>query len=127
MNSLSDWFWWLLGFYFMLIYFMMLFRIIGDIFRSDDMGGGAKAGWLIFLIFVPILAMLFYVITRGSDLAKRDAAQYEQARVAQEDYIRSVTGSSSGSASEIAKAHELLQSGAITQQEFDSLKANALN
>lgn len=128
MNTLADWLWWLLAFYFILIYFLMLFRIIGDIFRSDDLGGWGKAGWLIFLIFVPILAMLIYVVTRGKDLGRRDMAQYEQARAAQDDYIRSVAGSASSSsaATEIAKAHELLQSGAITQQEFDALKANAL-
>ena len=126
MNTLADWLWWLLAFYFIMIYFMMLFRIIFDIFRSDDLGGWGKAGWLVFLIFVPIVAMLIYVITRGKDLGKRDAAQYEAARRSQDDYIRSVASTSSGPATEIAKAHELLQSGAITQQEFDSLKASAL-
>jgi len=126
MNTLSDWLWWLLAFYFIMIYFMMLFRIIVDIFRRDDVNGWGKAGWLIFLIVVPIIAMLVYVIAHGKDIGKRDAAQYQEARAAQDDYIRSVAGTSSGAASEIAKADELLKSGVITQQEFDSLKANAL-
>jgi len=126
MNSLADWLWWLLAFYFIMIYFMMLFRIIVDIFRRDDVSGWGKAGWLIFLIFVPIVAMLVYVISHGKDIGKRDAAQYQEARAAQDDYIRSVAGTSSGAATEIAKANELLQSGAITQQEFETLKASAL-
>jgi hypothetical protein len=128
MNSLADWLWWLLAVYFVFIYLMMLFRIIADIFRSQDMGGLAKAGWLIFLIFIPILAMLIYVIARGQNMAERDMAQYQQARSAQDDYIRSVAGSSaSGSAAtEIAQANELLKSGALTQPEFDALKAKAL-
>lgn len=128
MDSLADWLWWLLAVYFVIIYITMLFRIIADIFRSEDMGGLGKAGWLIFLIFVPILAMLIYVIARGQNMAKRDIAQYQQARAAQDDYIRSVAGSStSGSAAaEIAQANDLLTAGAITPAEFDALKAKAL-
>src|SRR4051812_27365939 len=126
MNSLADWLWWLLAFYFIMIYFMMLFRIIVDIFRRDDVSGWGKAGWLIFLIFVPIVAMLVYVVSHGKDIGKRDAAQYQEARAAQDDYIRSVAGTSSGAATEIAKANDLLKSGAITQQEFETLKASAL-
>ena len=127
MNSLADWLWWLLAVYFIFIYFMMLFRIIGDIFRNHDMGGWGKAGWLIFLIFVPILAMLIYVIANGKDMAQRDMAQYKSAQAAQADYIRSVASSSTSSAaSEIQKAQDLLTAGAITQTEFDALKAKAL-
>lgn len=127
MNSLADWLWWLLAVYFIFIYFMMLFRIIGDIFRNHDMGGWGKAGWLIFLIFVPILAMLIYVIANGKDMAQRDMAQYQSAQAAQADYIRSVAGSgTSSAASEIQKAQDLLTAGAISQEEFDALKAKAL-
>lgn len=128
MNSLADWLWWLLAVYFVFIYLMMLFRIVGDIFRSQDMGGWGKAGWILFLIFVPILAMLIYVIARGQKMAERDMAQYQQARAAQDDYIRSVAGSSSSgsAATEIAAANDLLKSGAITQAEFEALKAKAL-
>jgi hypothetical protein len=128
MNSLADWLWWLLAVYFVFIYLMMLFRIVGDIFRSQDMGGWGKAGWMVFLIFVPILAMLIYVIVRGQTMAERDMAHYQQARAAQDDYIRTVAGSSgSGSAAtEIATANDLLKSGAITQTEFEAIKAKAL-
>jgi hypothetical protein len=127
MNSLADWLWWLLAVYFIFIYFMMLFRIIGDIFRNHDMGGWGKAGWLVFLIFVPILAMLIYVIANGKNMAQRDMAQHQSAQAAQADYIRSVASSSTSSAaSEIQKAQDLLTAGAITQAEFDALKAKAL-
>ena len=123
--TLTDFLWWTLAVFFMVIYFMMLFRIIIDLFRSDDIGGWAKAGWLIFLFVFTFLAMLIYVIARGKGMAERDMAQYQQARSAQDDYIRSVTQSSDPSA-QIKQAHDLLQSGAITQAEFDALKAKAL-
>ncbi len=123
--TLTDFLWWTLAVFFMVIYFMMLFRIIVDIFRSEDMGGWGKAGWLIFLLFFPLLAMLIYVIARGKGMATRDMAQYQQVRSAQDDYIRSVTQSADPSA-QIKQAHDLLQSGAITQAEFDALKAKAL-
>jgi hypothetical protein len=123
--TLTDFLWWTLAVFFMVIYFMMLFRIIVDIFRSGDMGGWGKAGWLIFLLFFPLLAMLIYVIARGSGMAERDMAQYQQVRSAQDDYIRSVAQSSDPSA-QIKQAHDLLQSGAITQAEFDALKSKAL-
>jgi hypothetical protein len=96
--------------------------------RNHDIAGWGKAGRLIFLIVVPILAMLIYVIANGKDMAQRDMAQYQSAQAAQADYIRSVAGSggSSSALSEIPKAQELLQAGAITQAEFDALKAKAL-
>lgn len=123
--TLTDFLWWTLAVFFMVIYFMMLFRIIVDIFRSSDMGGWAKAGWLILLLFFPLLAMLIYVIARGKGMAERDMGQYQQVRSEQDQYIRSVAQSADPSA-QIKQAHGLLQSGALTQAEFDSLKAKAL-
>ena len=69
MNSLADWLWWLLAVFFVVVYFMMLFRIIVDVFRNHDSSGWAKAGWLIFLLFLPLLAMLIYVIANGKGMA----------------------------------------------------------
>jgi hypothetical protein len=123
--TLTDFLWWTLAVFFMVIYFMMLFRIIVDIFRSQDMGGWGKAGWLVFLLFFPLLAMLIYVIARGKGMAERDMAQYRQVRSAQDEYIRSVASAADPSA-QIKQAHDLLQSGAISQAEFDALKAKAL-
>ncbi|MFN8156346.1 MAG: SHOCT domain-containing protein [Candidatus Nanopelagicales bacterium] len=125
MNSLADWLWWLLAVFFMVIYFMMLFRIIIDIFRNHDSSGWAKAGWLILLLFIPLITMLIYVIANGKGMAQRDAAQYHAMKQSQDDYIRSVAAPADPSA-QISQAHALLEKGAITQQEFDALKAKAL-
>ena len=123
--SLTDWLWWLLAVFFMVIFFMMLFRIIIDIFRSDDMGGWGKAGWLILIFFVPLLGMLIYVIARGKGMAERDIKEMSQMQAAQDDYIRSVAASNDPTA-QIKQAADLLASGAITQAEFDAIKAKAL-
>jgi len=125
MNSLADWLWWLLAVFFMVVYFMMLFRIIVDVFRNHDSSGWAKAGWLIFLLFFPLIAMLIYVIANGKGMAQRDVAQYQAVKQSQDDYIRSVAAPADPSA-QITQAHELLEKGAITQQEFDTIKAKAL-
>jgi hypothetical protein len=123
--TLTDWLWWLLAFFFLVIYFMMLFRVIIDIFRTDD-SGFVKALWLIALLFVPLLTLLIYVIARGKDMANRDVAQYQAMQEQQADYIRSVAGGGTDSAAQIQQAHDLLQSGAITQAEYDAIKAKAL-
>ena len=123
--TLTDWLWWLLAVFFMVIFFMMLFRIIIDIFRSDDMGGWGKAGWLILLIIFPLIGMLIYVIARGKGMAARDVKEMSQMQAAQDDYIRSVAGTNDPTA-QIKQAHDLLSSGAITQEEFDAIKAKAL-
>jgi|WetSurMetagenome_2_1015567.scaffolds.fasta_scaffold452831_2 hypothetical protein len=125
MNSLADWLWWLLAVFFMVVYFMMLFRIIVDVFRNHDSSGWVKAGWLIFLLFFPLIAMLIYVIANGKGMAQRDVAQYQAVKQSQDDYIRSVAAPTDPSA-QIKQAHELLEKGAITQQEFDTIKAKAL-
>ena len=106
-------------------YLMVLFSIVADIFRDHKLNGGAKAVWLIFLIFVPFLTALVYLIARGSDMARRQAERVEQAQAYTDDYVRSVASSASPSA-EIAKAKELLDSGSITAAEFEALKAKAL-
>lgn len=121
--TFGEWIWWLIIVFFMVVFFMMLFRIIIDIFRTDD-SGWVKAAWLIALLFVPLLTMLIYVIARGKDMAKRDVQQYTQMQADQADYIRSVAGNDS--ATQIKQAHDLLTSGAITQEEFDAIKAKAL-
>src|SRR3954471_21235101 len=121
---LSDFLWSLLVIFFMVIYFMILFRIIFDVFRRDDISGWGKAGWLILLLVVPLVTMLIYVIVEGKSMTNRDLSQMKAMQAQQADYIRTVT--SAGPADQIAKAQELLGSGAITQAEFDSIKAKAL-
>lgn len=124
--NLVDWLWTLLVFFFMVMYFILLFRIIVDIFRSDDLSGWAKAGWLIFLFVLTLLAALIYVIARGKGMTERDMAQYKAVEAAQADYIRSVAAPAADPTTQIKNAHDLLSSGAISQEEFDAIKAKAL-
>jgi hypothetical protein len=122
--SLGEFFWSLLVFYFIVAYLMILFRIIGDVFSDHEMGGLAKAAWTIFLIFLPFIAMVSYLIARGKRMTERATARAQAADEAQRDYIRRAAGSNP--AAQIAEGRGLLSSGAITQQEFDLLKAKAL-
>ncbi len=124
--NLVDWLWTLLVFFFMVMYFILLFRIIVDIFRSDDLGGFAKALWLIALFVFTILSALIYVIVRGKGMTERDMAQYKAVEAAQADYIRSVAAPAADPTAQIKNAHDLLSSGAISQEEFDAIKAKAL-
>ncbi|GAA5195856.1 SHOCT domain-containing protein [Microbacterium jejuense] len=122
--SWVAWFFWLFVF---VAYLMVLFSIIGDLFRDDKLNGWLKAVWIIFLIFVPFLTALVYLIARGNGMQKRSIAQAQELRAQQDAYIRSTAGTSSSSAAdEIAKAKGLLDSGAITQAEFDAMKSKTL-
>ena len=108
-------------------WFMCLFWVLGDIFRSKDLGGGGKTAWVIFVILLPWLGILVYLIARGNGMHERQLEQAQEIQAAQAAYIQSVAGSVSGGAtSEIADAKALLDSGAISQAEFDQLKAKAL-
>jgi len=117
----------LLEFFLFFAWFMCLFWVFGDIFRSKDLGGGAKTIWVIFVIIIPWLGILVYLIARGGGMHQRQLEQAKAMQAAQAEYIQSVAGSSPASATEeIAKAKALLDSGAITQAEFDALKSKAL-
>jgi hypothetical protein len=125
--SLGDFLWSLLVIYFIFFYFMILFRILGDVFSDHELSGVGKTVWIIFLLLVPYIAIFVYLITRGKGMTERAIAQAQAANAHQQDYIRSVAGSGSNDpAAQIAKGQDLLNSGAITQQEFDALKAKAL-
>src|SRR6476469_8330535 len=123
--SLGDFLWSLLVIFFMVIYFMMLFQVIVDIFRRHDASGGKKALWLLFLLCVPLVGLLAYMITNSESMAERNVQSVKQSQAEFDSYVQTVAGSG-GSAAEIAKAKELLDSGAINQSEFDALKAKAL-
>ena len=106
---------------------MCLFWVLGDIFRSSDLGGGAKTFWVIFVILLPWLGVLVYLIARGKGMQERQLEQAREMQAAQTEYIKSVAGSSaSDAAGQISSAKALLDSGAITQAEFEALKAKAL-
>ncbi|MGW9631823.1 PLDc N-terminal domain-containing protein [Agromyces sp. NPDC055520] len=124
-NSFWDLIWWFLWAFAFIAYLFALFAIIGDLFRDHKLNGWWKAVWVIFLIFVPFLTALVYLIARGKGMAERSQKEYSQAQAATDAYIRQTAGTSSPS-DEIAKAKALLDSGSITQQEFDLLKAKAL-
>ncbi|HET8915263.1 MAG TPA: SHOCT domain-containing protein [Propionibacteriaceae bacterium] len=126
MNSFWDFFWLLIWTFFLVMYLMILFQIIADLFRDKDLSGWWKALWIIFLIIFPFLAALIYLIARGRGMAERQAGQMRQAQVATDQYIKSVASQGSSPADQIASAKSLLDSGAITQQEFEQLKAKAL-
>ena len=117
----------LFEFFLFFAWFMCLFWVLGDIFRSRDIGGGAKTAWVIFVIVIPWLGLLVYLIARGHGMQERQLEQAKQMQAAQADYIKSVAGPTPGGAtSQIADAKNLLDSGTISQAEFDQLKAKAL-
>jgi hypothetical protein len=120
-----DIFWTMLIFFFWVIWIWFLIIILSDVFRRHDVGGGKKAVWCIFIIFLPFLGALCYLIVNGQGMAERRAKDERQAQSQMDDYIRSAAGSG-GTAGEIERAKALLDSGAITQDEYASLKAKAL-
>jgi hypothetical protein len=120
-----DVFWTILVFFAWVAWLMILFRILGDIFRRHDVSGWGKAAWLVFVIVLPFLGVLIYLIANGEEMRKRDLEHAHAARAEFDDYVKSVAAPS-GAAAEIDKAKQLLDSGAITQAEFDAIKAKAI-
>ncbi|TJY69017.1 SHOCT domain-containing protein [Arthrobacter sp. CAU 1506] len=123
-ESFWDTIWWFFWAFAFIAYLFVLFGIITDLFRDRSLNGWLKAVWLIFLLFLPFLTSLIYLIARGRGMAERSHAASQAMRMDTESYIRGVAGSSPSA--EIAKAKELLDSGAINQQEFEHVKARAL-
>jgi hypothetical protein len=107
------------------IWFWLIIRTLMDVFRRHDIGGGKKTMWVIFIILTPFLGVFVYLIVNGRGMAERDIAQVQQQQAQFDDYVRSTAGAS-GAAGEIERAKGLLDSGAITQAEFDAIKAKAL-
>ena len=106
-------------------YLMVMFSILSDLFRDRDVSGVAKALWVVALIFVPFLSSLVYLITRGSGMAERAFRSAAEARQQQDAYIRQVAGQTSPT-DQIARARAMLDSGVISQSEYDALKTKAL-
>ena len=120
-----DVFWSMCIFFLWIAWFMLLFHVIGDVFRRRDITGAKKTLWLIFLIFLPFLGAFIYLIANGDDMARRNIAQAEAQRAEMDEYVRTTAGSA-GAAGEIEKAKGLLDSGALTQAEYDALKAKLI-
>lgn len=118
-------FWTMLIFFLWIAWLMLLFRVIFDIFRSD-MSGVAKAFWAIFVIILPWLGVLVYLIANGGKMAERDVAAAQQQEAAMQEYIRGAAGSTSA-ADEIAKLAELHGRGVLSDEEFAQQKAKLLS
>ena len=117
--------WTMFVFFCWILFFWLLFVVFADLFRRTDIGGWGKAGWTIFVIVLPFLGILVYLIAEGRAMGERSAKQAQEAQAHTDSYIRSAAGSG-GAADQIVQAKQLLDSGAITQAEYDGIKAKAL-
>ena len=120
-----DVMWTMLVFFLWVAWFWILFGVWGDIFRRRDLSGLGKTGWFIFTLVLPFLGVFIYVVTQNDGMNQRNLERAQAQRAQMDDYVRSAAGSG-GAAAEIEKAKQLLDSGAITQPEFDALKQKAL-
>jgi Short C-terminal domain/Phospholipase_D-nuclease N-terminal len=120
-----DVFWTMILFFLWVAWLVVLFRIIADVFRRHDTSGWVKALWIVFVIVLPFLGVLVYLIANGDEMGRRDLEQTRAARAEFDDYVRTVADSG-GPAAEIDRAKKLLDSGAISQAEFEAIKAKAL-
>ncbi len=118
--------WLLVWSFFFIAYLMVFFNIIGDLFRDGELGGFAKAIWIIALVFFPFLTALVYLIARGKGMTERSLAAAQAQKAMTDKYIQSVATTATSPADQIASAKSLLDSGAITQAEYDALKVKAL-
>jgi hypothetical protein len=124
--SFWDIIWFIFVAYVFFAYLMVLFSVIGDIFRNQETSGFTKALWILLLIVLPIITVLVYLITHGSGMGERSAKHAQAMQAQQESYIKNVAGSSSP-ADQVTQAKKLLDSGAISQAEYESMKAKALS
>ncbi len=123
-DSFWDFIWYTLVIFAFVAYLMVLFWILGDLFRDRALSGWWKAVWIVLLLFVPWLTALVYLIARGRGMSERALAAQQEAKAQTDAYIQSVAGKSA--TDQIADARALLDSGTITAQEFEALKAKAL-
>jgi hypothetical protein len=120
-----DVMWTMLVFFAWVIWFWLLITVFGDVFRRRDISGWGKAAWIIFVIVLPYLGVLVYLIAQHDGMAERNVKQVQQSKEQMDDYVRSVSAASDP-AEQIAKGKKLLDEGAITPSEFDALKQKAL-
>jgi len=125
--DLGDVLWSLLLIYLMVMYFVLVFVLLVDLFRDDEVSGLAKAIWTIALVLVPFVTLVVYLITRGRGMGKRSAARAAQEQQETDAYMKALTSNSGGGlASELEKAKILHDAGAITDGEYEALKAKLL-
>jgi Short C-terminal domain/Phospholipase_D-nuclease N-terminal len=125
---LLDLFWTMLWFFLFIAWLFLLFTLFADIFRSKDMGGWAKALWVLFIIILPIIGSLVYLIVRGRSMHERAAEEYQDREKAFRSYVKEVAGPAGGAsvADELSKLSALRDSGALTAEEFEAQKAKLL-
>jgi len=121
--SFGDVMWSMFVFFAWIIFFWLLFTVFGDLFSRHDISGWAKAGWTLLVLVLPYLGIFIYLIANGKSMGERTMQRAQSQQTQMDNYVRSVADSG---ADEIAKGKQLLDSGAITQTEFDQLKAKAL-
>jgi hypothetical protein len=123
-ESFWDIIWWFLWVFAFMAYLFAVFAIISDLFRDRKLNGWWKAVWIVFLLFLPFLTALIYLIARGRSMAERSMGAAQEAREASDQYIKSVAGYSASD--EIAKAKGLHEAGTITAEEYEQIKARVL-
>lgn len=123
--NFASFLWDVLVIFAFVIWFWLLILVFGDLFSRHDIGGWGKAGWIVLVVIIPYFGVFIYLIANGKSMGERAAAKAQAQQSEMDDYVRSVASSDS-SADQIAKGKQLLDSGAITQAEFDQLKAKAL-
>lgn len=116
----------ILWFFLFFIWIMLVFQVVVDIFRSHDLGGVAKALWVIFIIVLPYLGVLVYLIARGGKMAERQMKEAQASQAAMDDYIRNAAGTSASPAQELERLAALKDNGVIDEAEFGRLKAKIL-
>ncbi|MFI6478632.1 SHOCT domain-containing protein [Nonomuraea sp. NPDC050663] len=121
---LLDLFWTMFVFFMWVLWFMLLFRIIGDLFRDDTVSGWGKTGWVILLILLPFIGVLIYLIARGKGMGEREMNRLHANQQAFRTYVRETADS--GTASELAKLADLKRQGDITGEEYEQVKAKIL-
>ena len=119
-------FWSILWFFLFFVWIMLIFTIFGDIIRSDDMGGAAKAIWSIFIIFLPFLGIFAYLIVRGGSMGERQMKAAKAQDAAMQDYIRSAAGTGESAADQLAKLADLHSAGKLDDAEYAAAKAKVV-
>jgi hypothetical protein len=119
-------FWTIFEIFAFVLWFWLLFVILTDVFRSSDLSGWGKAGWTVFVIFLPVIGILTYLIVRGPSMHERSAQQARQQDEAFRSYVQEAAGSTPSSADQLAKLADLRQRGVITTDEFEQQKAKVL-
>ena len=120
-------FWTIFEIFAFVLWFWLLFVILTDVFRSSDLSGWGKAGWTIFVVFLPVIGILTYLIVRGPSMHERSAQQARQQDEAFRSYVQEAAGSTPSSADQLAKLADLRQRGVITSDEFEQQKTKVLS